>query len=231
MSRNANKRHCHAPGCRSWAMRRHGLCRAHLDHRFGRRAADAPRVNLNPVKTGRYAHPVSPAPLQQIAGHNVQEPDRLPQPPHQRPQIHSPRFRQPGHLPGAHGPFHPAADPMRHRQPLRLQAGRLPSDRAQGARSRRPGPDLETRPPIAPSDRSSSWMSSPRKRPVLQKPRGPIGHPIPPSLHRNAGSPPTGHPRHLPPRYKNKTITGTTITGSRVGEPWRPGRPPPSPLL
>lgn len=84
MPRNLNKRLCQTPGCRAFAM--HQLpdgtpanhCRSHLDHLLGPRTAGAPKGNLNAVKTGRYANPLSKKELQTIAHTITEDPQQTP---------------------------------------------------------------------------------------------------------------------------------------------------------
>jgi hypothetical protein len=63
MPRNPNKTHCQAPGCkavlRTAAIRGHTHCRSHRDAELGPRGAGAPPGNLNALKTGQDAHPLS----------------------------------------------------------------------------------------------------------------------------------------------------------------------------
>ena len=61
MPRNPNKKRCQIPNCRSWAMHEHSHCRAHLDHQLGPRGAGPPKGNVNALKSGRYAKPLSSA--------------------------------------------------------------------------------------------------------------------------------------------------------------------------
>jgi hypothetical protein len=78
MPRNPDKSPCHVPGCRNWAMRTHTHCRSHRDRELGPRGGGAPAGNLNALRTGDHAHPLSPATLSQLAAQLVGEPDSLP---------------------------------------------------------------------------------------------------------------------------------------------------------
>jgi hypothetical protein len=79
MSRNPNKTPCQHPGCRSWAMRGHTLCRSHRDPELGPRGSGAPPGNLNALKTGDRAHPLPSLDLLQLAKDLARDPDRLPE--------------------------------------------------------------------------------------------------------------------------------------------------------
>jgi hypothetical protein len=87
MPRNPHKTRCHMPGCGSWAMRGHTLCRAHRDFELGPRAAGAPAGNLNALTTGKHAQPLSRPELNRLAATIAREPDRLSD--HLAPVIHS----------------------------------------------------------------------------------------------------------------------------------------------
>ena len=78
MPRNPAKTRCQVPGCRNWAMRGHTRCRSHRDHELGRRGGGAPPGNLNALKSGRHAHPVSLPALDLLAGQIVDRPEQLP---------------------------------------------------------------------------------------------------------------------------------------------------------
>ena len=78
MPRNPNKSRCQVPGCRNWAMRGQAHCRSHRDRELGPRGGGAPPGNLNALKTGEHAHPLSPTDLTQLAEQIVREPDSLP---------------------------------------------------------------------------------------------------------------------------------------------------------
>ena len=100
MPRNPNKRRCQTPGCKAYAMRslpggapskpgqssigpsRDGIpanhCRSHLDHVLGRRNVGAPKGNLNAVKTGRHAHPLSKEKLESLSHEIAQRPNETP---------------------------------------------------------------------------------------------------------------------------------------------------------
>lgn len=78
MPRNPSKTRCQKPGCRSWAMRGHSLCRSHRDDELGLRGGGAPHHNLNAVKTGAHAHPLASLNLAQLAKDLVHHPDDLP---------------------------------------------------------------------------------------------------------------------------------------------------------
>ena len=78
MPRNPSKTRCQRPGCRSWAMRGHSLCRSHRDDELGLRAGGAPHHNLNAVKTGAHAHPLASLNLVQLAKDLVHHSDDLP---------------------------------------------------------------------------------------------------------------------------------------------------------
>jgi hypothetical protein len=86
MPRNPNKTRCQMPGCRNWAMRGHTHCRPHLvpsselelGTTLGPRGAGAPPGNLNALRTGQHAQPISPDDLDQIVHDIVRAPDRLP---------------------------------------------------------------------------------------------------------------------------------------------------------
>ena len=56
---NRNKARCAVPGCGSWSMRDHVLCRAHRNAELGPGAAGAPKRNLNALKDGTHSHPLS----------------------------------------------------------------------------------------------------------------------------------------------------------------------------
>jgi hypothetical protein len=78
MPRNHDKIRCSVPGCRAWAMRGHTRCRAHRDREMGPRGAGAPPRNLNALKTGQNAHPLSQVDLRALARHIARRPDQLP---------------------------------------------------------------------------------------------------------------------------------------------------------
>jgi hypothetical protein len=78
MPRNRDKSPCHVTGCRNWSMRGHTHCRSHRDRELGPRGGGAPPANLNALKTGDHAHPLSPTDLNQLAAQLVREPDSLP---------------------------------------------------------------------------------------------------------------------------------------------------------
>jgi hypothetical protein len=59
-------------------MRGHTRCRSHRDRELGRRGGGAPPGNLNALKSGRHAHPVSLPALELLAGQIVDQPDLLP---------------------------------------------------------------------------------------------------------------------------------------------------------
>ncbi len=78
MSRNPHKTRCQVPGCRNWAMRGHTHCRSHRDRELGPRHAGAPSGNLNALRTGHHAHPLSPDDLDQLVHAILRTPDQLP---------------------------------------------------------------------------------------------------------------------------------------------------------
>jgi hypothetical protein len=78
MARNPHKTRCLVPGCRNWAMRGHTRCRPHRDAELGPRGAGAPPGNLNALRTGENAHPLSPDDLGQLAQSILRTPDQLP---------------------------------------------------------------------------------------------------------------------------------------------------------
>jgi hypothetical protein len=78
MPRNRDKAPCDVAGCRNWAMRGHTRCRSHRDPELGPRGGGAPSHNLNALRTGEHAHPVSPADLHHLVTRIVRHPDRLP---------------------------------------------------------------------------------------------------------------------------------------------------------
>jgi hypothetical protein len=78
MSRNPHKTRCQVPGCKNWAMRGHTHCRPHRDAELGPRGAGAPPDNLNALRTGHDAHPLSPGDLDQLVLSILGAPDRLP---------------------------------------------------------------------------------------------------------------------------------------------------------
>ena len=86
MPRNPNKRRCQTPGCSAWAMRSlpdsgntslANHCRSHMDHILGPHRAGAPNHNLNALKTGRYAHPLSKENLKLTAHAVAQDPHTI----------------------------------------------------------------------------------------------------------------------------------------------------------
>jgi hypothetical protein len=87
MPRNPNKTHCQAPGCHNWAMRAHTHCRSHRDAELGPRGAGAPPGNLNALKTGQDAHPLSRSGLRTLAQQIASDPQQLPS--HLQPAIGS----------------------------------------------------------------------------------------------------------------------------------------------
>jgi hypothetical protein len=56
-------------------MRGYDQCRSHLDHTLGPRGAGAPRGNLNAVKTGQYANPMSYSMLRDLGTEIARNPD------------------------------------------------------------------------------------------------------------------------------------------------------------
>jgi hypothetical protein len=78
MSRNPHKTRCQVPGCRNWAMRGHTHCRPHLDAVLGPRGAGAPPGNLNALRTGHHAQPLSPDELDQLVQAILRAPHQLP---------------------------------------------------------------------------------------------------------------------------------------------------------
>jgi hypothetical protein len=67
MPRNPDKRHCQTPKCHNWAMRDHSHCRVHRNRELGRGRAGAPIANLNALKTGDNAQPLSQDQLRDLA--------------------------------------------------------------------------------------------------------------------------------------------------------------------
>jgi hypothetical protein len=59
-------------------MRGHTRCRSHRDRELGPRGGGAPPGNLNALKTGEHAHPLSPNNLRLFASQVVCQPDQLP---------------------------------------------------------------------------------------------------------------------------------------------------------
>jgi hypothetical protein len=53
-------------------------CRPHRDPELGPRGAGAPAGNLNALRTGDHAHPLSPADLDQLVHDILRAPDQLP---------------------------------------------------------------------------------------------------------------------------------------------------------
>ena len=78
MSRNPHKTHCQVPGCRAWAMRSHTHCRPHRDAELGPRGAGPPSGNLNALRSGHHAHPLSSDDLGLLAQAILHAPDQLP---------------------------------------------------------------------------------------------------------------------------------------------------------
>lgn len=74
---NPNKARCAVPGCGSWAMRDHVLCRAHRNAELGPGAAGAPKRNLNALKDGALAHPISVPDLDRLVEVLVTRPQDL----------------------------------------------------------------------------------------------------------------------------------------------------------
>ena len=58
-------------------MRGRSHCRSHLDHILGSRGAGAPGGNLNALKSGAHAHPLSERYLMDLAHELVLNPNRL----------------------------------------------------------------------------------------------------------------------------------------------------------
>lgn len=83
MPRNPNKTPCQVDGCSSWAMRGKTHCRSHSHDKLGKPASGAPHHNLNALKTGRHAHPISPSELAHLAHNLVHEPEHFSQNIHQ----------------------------------------------------------------------------------------------------------------------------------------------------
>jgi hypothetical protein len=79
MPRNRDKLCCQVPGCGSWAMRGHTLCRSHRDVELGPRGGGAPQDNLNALTTGQHAHPLSGPVHDRLAQLILHQPDQLPQ--------------------------------------------------------------------------------------------------------------------------------------------------------
>jgi hypothetical protein len=79
MPRNPNKAPCQASGCHNWAMRGHTHCRSHRDRELGPRRGGAPPGNLNALRTGDHAHPLSPSDLRDLADQLIRQPDHLPE--------------------------------------------------------------------------------------------------------------------------------------------------------
>ena len=86
MPRNPNKRRCQTPGCNAWAMRclpgskisvPANHCRSHMDHILGPHRSGAPKRNLNALKTGRYANPLSRENLELTAHAIAQHPHQI----------------------------------------------------------------------------------------------------------------------------------------------------------
>jgi hypothetical protein len=59
-------------------MRGHTRCRSHRDRELGPRGGGAPPGNLNALKTGEHAHPLSPNDLRLVASQVVRQPHQLP---------------------------------------------------------------------------------------------------------------------------------------------------------
>ena len=59
-------------------MRGHDRCRSHRDAELGPRDAGAPPGNLNALRQGHRAQPLSPPDLQRLTAQLVEEPDHLP---------------------------------------------------------------------------------------------------------------------------------------------------------
>jgi hypothetical protein len=78
MPRNPEKTRCQVPGCRNYAIRGRTHCRSHSDAELGPRGAGAPPGNLNAVRTGRDAHPLSRDDLDQLVHSILSDPDQLP---------------------------------------------------------------------------------------------------------------------------------------------------------
>jgi hypothetical protein len=78
MPRNPHKTRCQVPGCRNWAMRDHTHCRSHRDAELGPRGAGAPCHNLNALRTGHDAHPLTRDDLDQLVHTILRAPDQLP---------------------------------------------------------------------------------------------------------------------------------------------------------
>ena len=82
MPRNLNKTRCTVPGCRNWAMRDGDHCRPHRDAelgpQLGPRGGGAPSGNLNALKTGANANPLTPSELNDLVAAIVAAPDDLP---------------------------------------------------------------------------------------------------------------------------------------------------------
>ena len=77
MPRNPDKRRCQTPRCGNWAMRGRTHYLSHLDHLLGPLGAGAPDGNLNALKSGDYAHPLSERVIMDLAHALVQRPDQL----------------------------------------------------------------------------------------------------------------------------------------------------------
>jgi hypothetical protein len=58
-------------------MRGRTHCRSHLDHIVGSRGVGAPDGNLNAIKSGDHAHPLSDRYIMDLAHKLVQRPDQL----------------------------------------------------------------------------------------------------------------------------------------------------------
>ncbi len=65
------------PRCGSWAMRGRTHRRSHLDHLLGPRGAGAPDGNLNALKSGDHAHPLTDRYIVDLAHELVKRPDQL----------------------------------------------------------------------------------------------------------------------------------------------------------
>lgn len=77
MPRNPYKTPCQAQGCRNWAMRGQTLCRVHRNRDLGP-SGGAPPGNLNALRTGEHAFPLSYSDLQALAHDLTCQPHQLP---------------------------------------------------------------------------------------------------------------------------------------------------------
>lgn len=78
MPRNPHKARCAVSGCHNWSMRDSPFCRAHRTIEMGSCGGGAPAGNLNALKTGSHARPLSPRELARIALEVADRPDLMP---------------------------------------------------------------------------------------------------------------------------------------------------------